>query len=870
MSVDGSSAAPAAPGERRGRARDRGFWGRAAGGRAPGAEGLRGGGPSSALLATLAGVALALAAVLALPRPGAGTPDAPALELVVLDVSDSVRAGRPGWLSQLRSAALAACSAARARGAEVQLVAYGATARTLAEPQPADQVARRLDGAEGAPLGLAPASLSPLDSRLELALALGRDALLDPARLPGRVVLIGDGQAGDGAAATLAEWRAAGVDVEWRALERGRAVELALVGVRAPRRIDAGRPFAVDLEWALLAGDWPRPFEVEVERRGSAGELRSVHVLPTPASGRRATTSLTLPGAPDGVLELRVRWTGGDTLEANHAGRARLRVGEHRTLGVAVDSGAEEALRAALATERWTDTEWLFGTPGELAGQLEALDLLLLADVPPDAFPPDLLGPWVRGGGGLLALMGERSLRPEPEGADFDLLPLVPAPPDRPPREVALLMDGSGSMEGAPFEAVRKAAIELIDALPRGDRLTLRLFTRAPTQSIVLSDGRSRDRARAAERLLELRLPGGATEILSSVEAVLERRRQSGQNQPCLLILMSDGRETDFVLWPDRLARLEELCTERGIERYALAVGADADLANLVALAGDGKRVVRVERLDTLRQALLSVVQSERVRPGPVPLVATRRGPLAEEFGGPAAWPALDRSTTAVLAEGATLLISDDRDAPAGALWRVGAGRVASLIGGPLPGWGSRWRGRPELLEDLARFLARSGETELALEAEPEGLRLVGLPPDAPLLVPAEVELRADDGARFDRGEVLFEATPGRGREGERWAPWPAGGDRPWEPGELRVRLPPGLFEGALSVARPLPAEWRGAHGSLPESALGPGFPPRALPLPVRHPASLPLAGVGLGLMLWALARPGRRGAALPDGGAPA
>jgi len=827
--------------------------------------------PGAGPLATLAGLCLALAALLALPRPGAGAPSEPALELVLLDVSDSVRAGRPGWLSQLRGAAIEACEAATERGSEVQLVAFGATARTLAGPRDAAELARQLDGASGDPLNLAPASLSPLDSRLELALALGRDALLDPARSPGRAVLISDGRPGDGAATTLAEWRAGGTTVEWVDLGRGAATELALTALRAPRRMDAGRPFEIDLDFALLAGPWPRPLEVEVERITASGATLARHPLIAPAGGERATLPLVLEGAEDGLLELRVRWTGGDTLEGNHAASARLRVGEHRTLGVAVEDGARAAIERALAPELWPRTEWFFGSPAEVAARLDSLDLLLLADVPPDAFPPGLLGPWVRGGGGLLALMGERLLRPDPDGADFDLLPLVPAPPERPPREVALLMDGSGSMEGEPFEAVRAAAIELIDALPRGDRLTLRLFTRAPTQPVVLADGRERDRAAAAQRLLDLRLPGGATEILSSIEAVLERRRQAGQDQPCLLVLMTDGRESDFVQLPQRLARLEEVCAERSIERFALAVGPDANLSHLTTLIGDPERVVRVERLDTLRQSLLSAVQSERIRPGPVPLRPALRGPLAGEFGGPDAWPALDRSTTARLAAGATLLISDDRDAPTGALWRVGAGRVASLIGGPLPGWGSAWGGRPELLQDLARFLSRSERDAPELRAEEGGLRLVGLPDRAPLELPAVLEWRGANGAPIASEDVVFGAPAGRLRAGERCLPWPAGaGTRPWEPGEVRVRIPEGLHAGSLAVARPLPAEWRAGHAALPAGVIGAGFPPRALPLPVRHPASLPLAGAGLGLMLLALVRPSRSRGALPGEGAAA
>lgn len=837
--------------------------------RGPGAltdalERLPGAGP----LAILAGVCLALAALLALPRPGQGAPSEPALELVVLDVSDSVRAGRPGWLSQLRAAAIEACEAAAARGSEVQLVAFGATARTLADPQGAGELARRLDGASGTPLALAPPGLSALDSRLDLALALGREALSDPARFPGRVVLIGDGRASGSAAATLAEWRAAGTAVEWIDLGRGAATELALTAVRAPRRIDAGRPFEIDLEWALLAGDWPRPLEVEVERVGDSRTTRERHTLLAPAGGNRASLPLALEGASDGLLELRVRWTGGDTLEGNHSASAQLRVGEHRTIGVAVEDGARAEIEQALAVELWPRTEWFFGSPAEVAARLDDLDLLLLADVPPDAFPPGLLGPWVRSGGGLLALMGERLLRPDPEGADFDLLPLVPAPPDRPPREVALLMDGSGSMEGEPFEAVRSAALELIDALPRGDRLTLRLFTRAPTQPVVLADGRERDRSAAAQRLLNLRLPGGATEILSSIEAVLERRHQAGQEQPCLLVLMTDGRESDFVQLPQRLARLEELCEARSIERYALAVGPDANLGHLVTLIGAPERVVRVERLETLRQALLSAVQSERIRPGPVPLSATLRGPLAAEFGGPDGWPALDRFTTARLADGATLLFSDDRDAPGGALWRVGAGRVASLIGGPLPGWGSAWSGRPELLQDLARFLSRGENRAPELLAERDGLRLVGLPERAILELPAALEFRGLDGQPTERLDVVFGAPPGRLRAGERWLPWPAGDPRTWEPGEVRVRLPEGLHAGSLAAARPLPPEWRGGHRQLPREVLGAGFPPRPLPLPVRHPASLPLAGAGLGLMLLALVRPSRSPGVLPGEGA--
>lgn len=827
--------------------------------------------PGPGFLAALAGVCFALAALLALPRPGRGAPSEPAVQLVLLDVSDSARAGRPGWLSWARGAVISACEVALERGESVHLVAFARGARTLMGPRPAEEVLSRVRGNDAMPLELDPPGMETSGSRLDLGLGLGRTALLDPLRFPGRCVVITDGFDGSASPGQLAELRALGVAVELRPYPEATATELALLDVRAPRQVDVGRPVGVELEWARLAGPWPKTIEVEVRWSSTGDEgLQRVSLSP-PAGVQRWRCEVVVPGQPAGPLRLDARWIGADALPGNHSGSARLMVGEARSVALVVDDSRRAGWERELA---WlpeqlglegagdrSGTTWSWGAPGEIADQIEQFDLLILLDVPPDDFPRGRLARWVRDGGGLLALAGERMLRPDPAGDGFDLLPLVPAPPDRPPREVALLMDGSGSMEGEPFEAVRSAALELIGALPVGDRLTLRLFTRAPTRPIVLADSNLRNRAEAARKLQNLRVPGGATEILSSMEAMLERRYAAGDRQPCLLILMSDGREEGLVQVGPRLAALAERCAERDIERYAVGVGDRANLKHLERLVGAPERVVEVERLEQLREALLKAVQSERMRPGPIPLVARVQGPLAEALEFPSEWPSLERFTTARLAEGATLMFTDDRGAPGGALWRVGAGRVASLLGGPLPEWGSSWAGRGDLLAELVRFLSAAPEAEWRAQVEAGGVRLVGVPAEAPLSFNA-LGRGLDDG----RGDAVavrleFGPTPGRVRAAERWAPWPTGASAPSDRAgsALRIELPTAEWSsapgaGRLVVQPPVPAEWRGAHPPIPEGAAGPGAPPRALPLARIHPWAVPLGSLGLLLLTLALA----------------
>ena len=201
----------------------------------------------------------------------------------------------------------------------------------------------------------------------------------------------------------------------------------------------------------------------------------------------------------------------------------------------------------------------------------------------------------MRGGGGWLALAGWSFLGdwiPGPQGSLESLLPAEPAGSEPPPRDVVVLVDGSGSMEGAPFESVRAATLELVAAALPSDRVSLRFFTRGLEPARLLKErstanGGSAEQARdAARELLRARVPSGSTFLL---QALREFRATAGADET-LLLLLTDGQ--DRQAGSDESAARSvaaELAAAR-VRLVVIGVG-DAGHTLLAALAGGAEKV---------------------------------------------------------------------------------------------------------------------------------------------------------------------------------------------------------------------------------------------------------------------------------------
>ncbi|HJL17819.1 MAG TPA: VWA domain-containing protein [Sandaracinaceae bacterium LLY-WYZ-13_1] len=194
----------------------------------------------------------------------------------------------------------------------------------------------------------------------------------------------------------------------------------------------------------------------------------------------------------------------------------------------------------------------------------------------------------------------------------------------RPPINLALVVDTSGSMDGAPIADAREASLQLLDTLHPEDRLTVVAF-HSETEVLLPStrlDGADVEELRARIGRMEAR---GTTDLAGGLQAGLEElvrhHDPEGINR---LVLLSDGVPNDA----SPVLPLATAAGERGIGVTALGLGLDYDetLLGRVAQQSGGRfhyveessAVAQVFRDEVLRyERLLARNLTLEVRPGP-------------------------------------------------------------------------------------------------------------------------------------------------------------------------------------------------------------------------------------------------------------
>ncbi|MEO1694370.1 MAG: VWA domain-containing protein, partial [Pseudomonadota bacterium] len=182
-----------------------------------------------------------------------------------------------------------------------------------------------------------------------------------------------------------------------------------------------------------------------------------------------------------------------------------------------------------------------------------------------------------------------------PEGGAVDLYLRVgikarrPAATDtRPPLNIALVLDKSGSMGGARIREARRAALMAVDRLGRDDALTVVSYdsvARVLVQSQTLAH-----RARLKRRIARLEADGstaiydGLTTAADEMAAFVDPERVSR------IILLSDGQANVGPRDPAAFADLGRDLAARGIivSTIGLGSGYNEDLMAQLAQAGEG------------------------------------------------------------------------------------------------------------------------------------------------------------------------------------------------------------------------------------------------------------------------------------------
>lgn len=165
--------------------------------------------------------------------------------------------------------------------------------------------------------------------------------------------------------------------------------------------------------------------------------------------------------------------------------------------------------------------------------------------------------------------------------------PLDPGTLVRPPLDLVLAIDVSGSMAGVPINAVRQGLGAMVPHLDAGDRVTL--VTYDDDAHIVAADlDPVADAAELAQVINRLE-PGGATNIYDGLFIAFDHaatQREPGRE--ARVVLLSDGAASAGLTSAERMQALAAAYAREGIGLTTIGIGKDFDVDVMRGLAEVG------------------------------------------------------------------------------------------------------------------------------------------------------------------------------------------------------------------------------------------------------------------------------------------
>ena len=159
---------------------------------------------------------------------------------------------------------------------------------------------------------------------------------------------------------------------------------------------------------------------------------------------------------------------------------------------------------------------------------------------------------------------------------------------ERPPVNVAIVLDRSGSMSGQKIEHAKKAAVQAIDYLGKDDIVSVIAYDHNVT--VVVPATKVSDKADIKKRISTLQ-PGGNTALFAGVsKGAAEIRKFADKDRVNRVILLSDGKANSGPSSPKALGDLGASLKKEGISvtTWGLGNGYNEDLMDQLAQRSDG------------------------------------------------------------------------------------------------------------------------------------------------------------------------------------------------------------------------------------------------------------------------------------------
>ena len=636
-----------------------------------------------------------VAVLLALAEPHLATTETKVALAVLVDTSASVSPADLDRASQLA----AAINDEKGRH-WVRVIPFARSTRTL-------------DALEGKQLRLT-AGESGRATDLEAAVREAVAAL--PAGLVPRVALISDGKENKGSIARAA-WQAQqlGIAIDTFALKGRPKPALRLESISFPSLAFTGEQFPIDL---VVSAPKAETAEVEMSAEGHSLGKTSVQ-LNAGENPVRLHAALNTPGALD--LSIAIRSGAANTGEGDLRYDQAVMLRRPKILYVSQDAGTVDShLSATLAAAQFDIDRVADFTSGDLT----PYQLIIFNNWDLEAIAPsrkDELERYVKQGGGLLVIGGERNVYTEGKKTEDALdraLPAKLAPPRSPEgTAVILIIDKSSSMEGRKIELARLAAIGVVDNLRPIDTVGVLIFDNSFQWAVPLR--RAEDRT-LIKRLISGITPDGGTQISPALNEAFRRILPANATFKHIVLLTDGISEEGDSLDLSREALLKKVTIS------TVGLGQDVNRAYLekVAQYAGGKSYFLNEPAG-LEQILLRDVMehtgSTAIEKPLKPEIA-KPAEILEGTGIETA-PALKGYVKFIAKPTAEIILSIDKKDPLLSRWQYGLGRSAVFASDAKARWAAdwiTWPGYDKFWTNLSRDLlphAQAGEASIEFDS---------------------------------------------------------------------------------------------------------------------------------------------------------